>query len=319
MNSSFPPNITDGTGAPFDVKDERIFLERLFASLEKRMGDNFHRFTFVVHFWRYGETKGSKVPIKLKQGDDNHVLILIADERAVFPLEDFMSYRVIFRAHGNPKGGKSRIYPFPIGYFNEAGTAESIPFEKRATSIFFSGYLNRNRVDVYKQFHPVWWLPKHNLPHNRYIRELLCRSLKKIHKQRNIVGSLPGARIRFTEWFGKGFHPEEYARILADSKISICPPGFIMSETIRHWEAMRLGCITISAPLPQIYFYRGGPIIELNDWSQLIPVLNELLSNPNRARELHEATVAWWKLKCSSVAIADYMARVIENPETTEG
>lgn len=311
MNSDFPSNVVNSTGGPLHVEGERVFLQRLFRELEKRMADEFRRLTFVVHFRTFGEFAGSK--INLMQGDANHVLILIADEQAVFPVEEFGSYRMIFRAHGNPPGGKSRIQPFPIGYFNEPGEQIPIPFEERTTSVFFSGYMNRNRVDLYKQFQPIWWLPRRNLPSNRYIKELARRAVSRIHSKRNFDGSLHGGRIQFTEWFGKGLPPAEYARLLADTKIALCPPGFVMSETIRHWEAMRLGCVVISAPLPPIQFYKGGPIIELDDWSDIKPLLNDLLANPEKLRRIHEATVDWWNRKCSEAAVADLMASALES------
>ena len=51
-------------------------------------------------------------------------------------------------------------HAFPVGYHNAAGSAEPVDFDQRGISVFFSGYLNRNRLDLYKQFRPVWWLPR---------------------------------------------------------------------------------------------------------------------------------------------------------------
>ena len=101
------------------------------------------------------------------------------------------------------------------------------------------------------------------------------------------------------------------SRILASSKIALCPPGFISHETIRHWEALRLGCVVISAPLPPNRFYKDSPIIQLKDWSKLRPLLDHLLTNTNELWNLHKATEGWWKRMCSEQAVADYMARVI--------
>lgn len=276
------------------------------------MGGDFQKLKFVVHRRVFGEFAGK--PIRLDPGGPDRVLIVIADEREVFPCEEFLSYKVVFRAYGAPSGGKSRVHPFPVGYFNAAGEAESVPFARRKHAVFFSGYLNRNRLDLYKQFRPVWWLPKRNLPHHKYVREIARRALEKLTKERAFPGVLPSGHIAFTEWFGKGLAPEEYARTLANAKIALCPPGFESHETIRHWEAMRLGCVVISAPLPPNRFYKDSPIIELKDWSELMPLLKDLLSNPERLRELHVATVQWWETVCCDDAVAAYMAKVIESP-----
>jgi hypothetical protein len=143
------------------------------------------------------------------------------------------------------------------------------------------------------------------------VREIARRAVERFTKERDFPNAVPGGRIAFTEWFGKGLQPDEYAKALANTKISICPPGFVNSETIRHWEAMRLGCVVISAPLPPIRFYKDSPIIQLQDWSELMPLLQDLLSNPEKLRLRHEATVDWWQQKCSEDAIADYIASVM--------
>jgi hypothetical protein len=308
MNSAFPANVVNSTNGPIHSGGDSVFLIRQFDALRRRMGAEFERFTFVVHHWAFGQFAGTLIP--LDPGGPNRVLVVVGDEKEVFPVEEFSSYRVIFRAYGNPAGGASRVHSFPAGYLDAAGEAEPVSFQERGNSVFFSGYLNRNRVDLYKQFRHVWWLPRRNLK-TRHSRELARRIIEKFYPKRQFEGTLPGARIGFTKWFGKGLAPEEYARILASSKIALCPPGFVSHETIRHWEAMRLGCVVISAPLPPNRFYKDSPIIQLNDWSELRPLLDDLLRQPEKLMQLHEKTVDWWKHVCSEEAVADYMARVI--------
>ncbi|MEK7950832.1 hypothetical protein [Luteolibacter soli] len=314
MNSEFSGNIVDSTGAPLVAWGETVFLKRLFEELEAQLGDDFSRFTFVVHRRVFGEIAGSK--INLDPGGPNRVLIVISDECEAFPCQEFQSYRVVFRAYGSPLGGDSRIHAFPVGYLNAAGLVEPVEFDQRQVTVFFSGYLNRNRLDVYKQFRPVWWLPKRNLSQNRYIREIARRAAERFTKERSFPDAIPGGHVAFTDWFGRGLAPEEYAQTLANSRIAICPPGFESHETIRHWEAMRLGCVVISAPLPPNRFYSNSPIIQLSDWSDLKPTVNRLLNNPSELRARHLATVDWWKKACSEKAVADYMARIIVMPDS---
>jgi len=308
--SSFPKNVVDSVGAPLEAQAETLFLQRVFAALRERMGDGFPKLTFVVHRRVAGEFAGK--PIRLDPGGPDRVLIVIADEREVFPCEEFLSYRAVFRAYGAPAGGASKIHAFPVGYLNAAGAAEAVDFEHRRSTVFFSGYLNRNRIDLYKQFRPVWWLPRRNLSRNRYVREIGRRAIEKLTKERSFPNAVPGGHVAFTEWFGKGLAPEEYALTLANTKIALCPPGFVSHETIRHWEAMRLGCVVISAPLPPNRFYKESPIIQLQDWSELKPLLEDLLAHPDRLLALHRATVDWWNRVCSETAVADYMAEILD-------
>ncbi len=271
------------------------------------MGDEFDEFTFVVHHRQHGELPGRQ--INLIRGGPKHVLILLADECEVFPLEDFPDYWAVFRAYGF-SGNHRRINDFPVGYQNAAGQVVAIPFEQRKHPVFFSGCLNGSRVDFYKQFEPIRWLPQQNIP-TRQLREIARRLIVKSRKRREFDNFYPDSLIRFTDGFGQGFSPDEYARILADTKIALCPPGFVSSETIRHWEALRLGCIVISGPLPPNRFYRGSPIIQLRNWSDLRPVIDNLLANPREMLAIHQATTAWWRDVCSETGIAYEIATAL--------
>lgn len=305
--SDFPPNIVDSLGAPLVAHGETLFLSRFFRALHERMGDEFSRFTFVVHRRVYGDFAGK--PIKLDRGGKGRILVVVADEKEVFPVEEYQDYEHVFRAYGNPDG--SLCHAFPVGYHNAAGAAVPVDFDRRTISVFFSGYLNRNRLDLYKQFRPVWWLPKRNL-RNRYVKELARRAVERLTRERAFPDAITGSRIAFTEWFGKGLPPEEYAQTLANTKIALCPPGFVSHETIRHWEAMRLGCAVISAPLPANRYYKDSPIIQLEDWSELKPLLAELLVDTARLRSLHEATVEWWNRVCGEAAVAHQMSDLLK-------
>jgi hypothetical protein len=308
MNADpMPPNVVDSLGQPPYDSGESLFLQRIFEDLVRELGDRFHDFTFVIHRWKFGEMDENL--IALDPGSPGRILILLCDEKGVFPLHRFPGYDLVFRSYGKPTPQDS-WHPFPIGYFTAVGTEDPIPFEKRKHTVFFSGYLNRNRVDLYKQFHRLFWLPSRNLK-GKKIRELARRIVEKCYPKRDFSGQVTGSIIQFTEWFGKGYAPEQYARILANTQIAICPPGFVSHETIRHWEAMRMGCVIISAPLPAIPFYEGSPIIQLKDWSELKPLLNRLLKDPAGLLARHQAMREWWKKVASEPATARYMAHKI--------
>lgn len=307
-----PSNVVGSRGAPFEGHQEEVFLSRVFDSLRKEMGDDFHTLTFVVHRRVHGDLPGRE--INLDPGGPGRVLIIISDECEVFPVNQFPGYQAVFRAYGAPDGIVSSagipIQSFPVGYLNSAGLQRPIPFDEREISVFFSGYLNSSRVDLYKQFNRLWWLPKANIG-SRHIREVARRLISRFHPQRNFDGHFPGAKIGFTSAFGKGLSPSDYAETLANSKIALCPQGFVSSETIRHWEAMRLGCVIISAPLPDSPFYKGSPIIQVEDWCDLEDCLHKLLSDQDRLASLHNATVKWWIEHCSEEAVAKKMASIL--------
>ena len=115
------------------------------------------------------------------------------------------------------------------------------------------------------------------------------------------------ATINFTSGFATGISGSEYANILYNSKIVLCPKGCTSSETFRHYEAMRAGCIIISSDLPDTEFYKNAPFIILKDWKKINSIVRALLMQPDKMQELHLATLDWWKDKCNEGAVAKYM------------
>ena len=123
----------------------------------------------------------------------------------------------------------------------------------------------------------------------------------------------PDSIIRFTAGFGEGMNAEEYSRNLTQSKICISPYGFSRAECFRNYEAMRAGSIVITHKLVNNWYIKGGPFIEIQRWTDLRKIVNNLLANPAQMQEIQLKTVVWWKEKCSPHAIANYMAGVISD------
>lgn len=306
--SPFPSNVCGSTGTPLQGQGEEAFLFNLFDCLKQEMGDRFDHFEFVVHRRAFGEFAGTD--IKLMQGNERRVLIILSDEKEAFPVDEFLSYRAIFKSYGCPEHIDPKVHSFPVGYFNAAGRAYPVPFDQRATSVFFSGCLNRNRLELFRQFQGMPWLPN-TRRWSRPMKEIACRIASKLHRKRDFNDALENGRVGFTEWFGKGLPPEEYAEVLRHTKIALCPAGFHSNETIRHWEAMRLGCVIISEPLPPNRYYKGSPIIEISDWRELRPLLDELLGDPDSLQSIHRATCEWWGTTCCEAAVAKHMAAIL--------
>jgi hypothetical protein len=110
MNIEFPPDVVGSTGTPLEAHGETVFLGRIFKALEARLRDDFRRFTFVVHRRVFGEFAGK--PIRLVPGGPDRVMIVIADEREVFPCAEFLSYRAVFCAYAAPGAARRRSTPF---------------------------------------------------------------------------------------------------------------------------------------------------------------------------------------------------------------
>lgn len=119
-----------------------------------------------------------------------------------------------------------------------------------------------------------------------------------------------GARIEIerAEGFRAGHSSEVYAHKLAQTKIALCPRG-VSHETFRIYEAMRSGCVVIAARQLPTWFTEGGPVIEIDDWTDLKGLADDLLSNEGKMQEISLQNRVWWEEKCSEEAVAHYMAR----------
>ncbi|MBC7979598.1 MAG: hypothetical protein H7Y36_03435 [Armatimonadetes bacterium] len=305
--AGFPGNVVNKDGEPPIIHGENLFLTRLFGELQEQMGGAFDKWSFTLHYRHFSEKEVGDVRF-VRDTQRHNALILLADEHGRFPIGSAQGFDLIFRQYLSEPSPKT--HPFPVGYHEACGVVTPVPFARRKTRLFFSGYLNRNRVDLYKQFRRILWLPRRNLP-GRHLRELARRAVEKFTVERDFSERYPDSIIRFTEWFAKGMPPSEYAQVLANSRLAICPTGFISPETIRHWEALRLGCVIITDPLPANVFYKDSPMIVIQDWSQLHATLEALMKNPDKLRQIHEATVDWWNNVCCEKAVAKYMADIL--------
>ncbi|MBC7980913.1 MAG: hypothetical protein H7Y36_10155 [Armatimonadetes bacterium] len=301
---TFPDNASGGNGGPIPDLSCGLFLSRCLHHLNSELASRNVTSNVEIHV-AGGATQPIFNPPKQKTA-----LIVLADERELFNAYPLPQEYIVFKSYSEKHTADSREHPFPVGYFDAAGSAEPVPFSERSVNVFFSGFLNRNRVDIYKQFRRIPWLPTKNLV-NQHAKEIARRLVDKLCPERTFHHAFPDSRISFTEGFAKGLNPAEYGALLANTRIAICPPGFVSHETIRHWEAMKHGCVIISAPLPPSRFYRGAPLIELRDWSKLKSVIQELLNDPAELLLRHESTLRWWQDMCSEKAVALYMANIL--------
>jgi hypothetical protein len=107
--------------------------------------------------------------------------------------------------------------------------------------------------------------------------------------------------IGFTDWtkLSSGLPKADYARVLADSVLAPCPRGnsAVGDESVdgfRTWEASSLGAIPI---VDSDYYQRayGAPFpIVAADWHDAVAVLEPLLRDEARVRDLQAAVCDWW-------------------------
>jgi hypothetical protein len=287
---------------------EATYLRRFFKSLREHMGESFEQFRFLII---NKNSRWSRIDPPIRGKDV--VLIWLGDEEGTIPHELAKEFRLILKSYWPLSEPLGNMHPFPLCGSSAVLEKEPVPIEERKTGVFFSGNLNANRVDFYRQFIPWGRFPPGNLP--LLARKLIARGLATRPGRlltRDFSSSFPKSEIRFTGGFKQGYSSEEFALRLSDSKIAICPPGFISSETIRHFEAMSMGCVVVSAPLPRNLFYRGSPLIELENWELLHTFILNLLEMPEKMESISQQTKIWWNEYCSPEAMAKKTLPLLE-------
>ena len=305
------PNVRLDLAAAYRWDDmvEVEFLSGFFQHLKKCMGKCFSEYNFFV----FGSHDPDTIPASTTLEIPNKVLIFLADEssdyrsiHSVLKLQPY--YHRIFKAYLPCELPCTGVHPFPLGYVKNVPHYEVKPSHLRKNDLFFSGNLNGNRLDFYVALNPLTRLLPSDLA-KHFLRRMRLKPRRLLDKLTEVAN--PNSKIMFTNGFRQGLSSEEYARSLHDSKITFCPKGFNSAETFRHMEAMRAGCVVISEPLPNTFFYRDSPIITVSDWRSGLAIVKNLLKNPDLLLETQAATLNWWAEVCSEKGTAEYVNNLL--------
>lgn len=128
---------------------------------------------------------------------------------------------------------------------------------------------------------------------------------------RSLPDSIKG-KIHITSDFLSSLeNRSDYAEILSDAKISLCPRG-TSYESYRFFESCKAGCIVVCEPLPRVWFYEKHPGIVIADWSCLAATIEKLLADPCLLAAKSAAALDYWNTIVSPRPLAFEIARFIE-------
>jgi hypothetical protein len=295
---------------PPDGALEADYITAVLAELRERMGDAFSEFAFSIF-------NCSDPAIRPASFDDPHprkVLIYTADEKGTLPVELGPQYVAIFKGYVPDSRNPGNIYPLPLGFVNGVSHETTLPFSERSIDVFFSGHLNRNRLDLYREFSLLRFVP-------RWLVEIAVANPRARNLTRIIFGTdfsraFDSGYVCFTDSFAAGLTRKAYAEKLSSARIALCPGGFHSRETFRHYEAARAGCVIISERLPENDLYRGAPIQQVDSWRDGIALAHTLLEDKTRLEELQRQTIAWWEEHWAPPAVARDMQEKLEKLAT---
>lgn len=286
----------------FDELLEYPYYSQIIIKLKDLLKSDFDKYDFLIYSKIVQKSLVDDNKFIPKDKQDKLIVFYISDETGYIPTNFAKKCKIIFKTLIK-MNSNNNVYYFPLGYANGL-EKPIIPIQERENNVFFVGQLGRSRINLYK-----------SLTRTKYIPSKVLLLLKK-YIPNDLSSLLENSIIKFTTNFNTGFKREEYNKILYNSKIVICPYGAVTAETFRHYEAMRAGCIVITLKMPKVFPFENAPIIQLNNWDELLPTVKSLLKNPTKLEDLHLSTLQWWREKCSEESVANYIAEKILNKST---
>lgn len=292
----------------WEADPEKIYgchLENILKILEELLGEIYYEYKFLIF------DKKPRIPIPdFELFGDDVILLFLSDEKSTLPTEVCDKFFAIFKSYYPLDKNIKNIVDFPMGYSNTSELTRHIPFDDRAYDVSFAGNFQGSRLDFYRSSSYLRILPPWPVKNHR-VSTAYSKALRKlgIFKAGEKPSSFGNSLIYWTDGFAKGFSRKEYAEILSQTRVALCPTGFISPESFRLFEAMKLGCVlVVSDQLPPSRWYKNSPIIVEKNWLKINKVIRDLIKNPDELRSIHEQTLNWWNDVCSDQAVARYLA-----------
>lgn len=285
--------------------NEEKYLDEIFRSLEAEMQD-FHDYEF--HVFASHNTVG--VPDLVNSNHPKKILIWLSEEQGFLPPKVVLdSYIAIFKTSYSTEFLKSKkLHGLPLGCTKHMPQLPVKPMEERSVNAFFCGQMSMCRMKFYYQMLFGKFTPLiYNSVTQRFMDYIYKRFLTRCGKKDFGASFGEHSLVRFTDGFQKGLKPEEYAKVLQDSKIVLSPKGFYNTECYRTYEALRAGCVVISETLPDVPFYTGSPVINVDGWTEVNNIVAGLLEDSEKMKSLSLAGKKWYDDHLSGQGTARYI------------
>ena len=193
---------------------------------------------------------------------------------------------------------RARCHLVPLGY-GTSGDLEIVPIGQRRYLMSFVGSVSSASGHGLRR---LVGTPK------SYSRRRMLAALRKLQRDnpaRQIRIDLTGS---FQESLNRA--RSSYLEVLGQTRLCPAPRG-TAHETLRLYEALRLGCIVISDRLPSHPFYDDSPIVQIGTWDQLPAVLQDLERDPDRLEALQQRSLIYWRDILSETALARRYAQAL--------
>lgn len=292
------------------IESVKDYLMSALSALSNLMGETF----FDYDFYLFSNKKFSSVDTPHSATINTErpkVLIYVGEAYGSIPIPLMEKYLVIFKAYLPHDRSDNNIYPIPLPHSSAFYNSNLKPWGERKTNVFFSGKLLPSRfMGLYRALSLFRFFP------SALQVRLPVKSMQYMGS--NFSNRFKRSKVIFNKNQNAGLSQEDYQRLFFDSKIALCPKGYIAAETTRHFEAAAAGCIIISEKLPDTYLYRNSPIIQITNWRKELGMIKSLLRDEKQQLMLHKQTRNWYQENVMPYSLAKYMFNVINEKMETE-
>lgn len=268
----------------------------MLTILKKKL-PNFKDYLFII----YGNND-TALPLSRLIQHDKKILIWQSNENKLNRIDECKNnYKHIF---ANYHWSEDNCTSLQLGYHTQTKHKGIIPMNERLFNITFAGCLNRNRISIASILT--------NIKTHWIALGLLFKKKWTLKVLNNIVKfKYPNDYFQFNNGFNNGLDEEDYNFILRNTKIALCPKGWVNSETFRLYEAMRWGCVVISEELPDREYYKGIPIVKVKDWNEGIKIARELMNDKNKLESMSKESIQYYKTNLSPEAGAQLILNTL--------
>jgi len=266
------------------------FELEIFNILKKKL-PNFKDYLFVL----YGNN-GTDLPLSRYIQHDKKVLIWRSNENKLNRVDELKkNYKHIFTNYYWDGPNSTSLQ---LGYHTQTKNKTIIPIKERLFNISFIGCLNRNRVRLASTLTniPIKWIG---------LGLLFCKTFTLKILNNLVKWKYNNDYYQFNDGFNNGLNEEDFNFILKNTKIILCPRGWVNTETFRLYESMKWGCVVISEELPERSYYKDIPIIKVSDWKEGVEIANEMVSNTKLLEEMSNKNIQYYNDNLSPKAAAN--------------
>jgi hypothetical protein len=316
MRDDAPSEFTPGPARQDEHPDVRYFL-RVAHELDQVVTGRDELFLLTWHADRFEDRFSGSVVLFIND-EKNQVPAFAGNVRAIFKtggvrrnalrhtlrFPPSVSSRLLLREARNVAQSAQRrlrtrqtrgapLYDVPLGYFG-LEDVPAIAFGERPIDVSFAGSIEPTRFTL---------------------RPRLAARAQMAAALEDAASRMPQLRVDFSRG-GPMANPQDmlaagdYSTRLMRSRIVLCPRGTI-DETYRLLESARSGCVAITERLPERWYYRDSPAVQIDRWSELPGVLERLLADPAALAARGAAMRRWWDTALDERVIARYIARHI--------